>query len=73
MNKNSRDTTGNSYQYIKKSAEQIDLEPHKACLKVLSDCEKILNLILHGRADGIINLKKENFKYFVKSYNVPNI
>lgn len=70
--KNCEDTTGNSYQYIKGYAEQIDLNPHKACLKVLSDCQKILNLILHGRADGVINLKKENFKCFVKSYNFPN-
>jgi len=34
------------------------MNPHKACLKVLSDCEKILNLILHGRADGVKDLQK---------------
>ena len=51
-------TTGNSYRYIKNYAEKIKMSPHKACLKVLADTEKILNLILHGRADGIQNLLK---------------
>lgn len=51
--KNIEDTTGNSYRYIKRYAEKIKMSPHKACLKVLSDTEKILNLILHGSADGI--------------------
>ncbi|MBT3388078.1 MAG: antirestriction protein [Desulfobacula sp.] len=52
------DTTGNSYRYIKKYAEQIKMSPHKACLKVLADTEKILNLILHGRADGVNDFQK---------------
>lgn len=56
--KSAEDTTGNSYRYIKRYAEQIKMEPHKACLKVLSDCEKILNLILHGRADGVKDFQK---------------
>ncbi len=56
--KNTEDTTGNSYRYIKRYAEQIKMDPHKACLKVLSDCEKILNLILHGRADGVKDFQK---------------
>ncbi len=56
--RNSEDTTGNSYRYIKRYAEQIKMSPHKACLKVLSDCQKILNLILHGRVDGIQDLQK---------------
>ena len=56
--RSAEDTTGNSYRYIKKYAEQIKMSPHKACLKVLSDCEKILNLILHGRADGVRDLQK---------------
>ncbi len=52
------DTTGNSFRYIKHYAGKIKMSPHKACLKVLADTEKILNLILHGRADGIQNLQK---------------
>ena len=34
------------------------MNPHKACLKVLADTEKILNLILHGRADGVSDFQK---------------
>ena len=56
--KNIEDTTGNSYRYIKRYAEQVKMNPAKACLRVLSDCEKIINLILHGRADGITEIRK---------------
>ena len=58
VGKSSEDTTGNSYRYIKRYSEQIKMSPHKACLKVLADTEKILNLILHGRVDGVQNLQK---------------
>ena len=58
IGKNAEDTTGNSYRYIKRYAEQIKMNPHKACLKVLADTEKILNLILHGRADGVSDFQK---------------
>ncbi len=50
--KETGDTMGNSYQYIKRYAKQIKVSPHKACLKVLSDTEKILNLIIYGKIDG---------------------
>jgi len=56
--KSAEDTTGNSYRYIKRYAKQIKMSPHKACLKVLSDCEKIINLILHGRAADVRDLQK---------------
>jgi hypothetical protein len=46
VGKQSRDTTGNSYRYIERYAEKIKLSPQAACLKVLSDTEKVLNLIL---------------------------
>ena len=46
VGKQSRDTTGNSYQYIGRYAEKIKLSPQAACLKVMSDTEKVLNLIL---------------------------
>jgi antirestriction protein ArdC len=55
--KSAQDTTGNSYRYIKRYAQQMKMDPHKACLKVLADTEKILNLILHGTADGVENLQ----------------
>ncbi len=56
--KNIEDTTGNSFRYIKHYAQKVNMTPEKACLRVLSGCEKILNLILHGRADGINETQK---------------
>ncbi len=56
--KSIEDTTGNSFRYISHYAKKVKVSPEKACLRVLSDCEKILNLILHGRADGIQDLQK---------------
>jgi antirestriction protein ArdC len=46
VGKQSRDTTGNSYRYIERYAEKINLSPQASCLKVMSDTEKVLNLIL---------------------------
>lgn len=46
------DTTGNSYRYIKSYAEKLNISAHKACLTVLADTEKILNLILYGNRDN---------------------
>ncbi|WP_319405766.1 antirestriction protein [uncultured Desulfosarcina sp.] len=46
VGKQSRDTTGNSYRYIGRYAEKIKLTPQAACLKVMSETEKVLNLIL---------------------------
>jgi len=43
---------GNSYKYIEKYSEKIDMSPYNACLKVMSETEKVLNLILNG-GDGI--------------------
>jgi len=37
---------GNSYQYIERYAESVKLTPWQACLKVISDTEKVLTLIL---------------------------
>jgi len=42
------DTTGNSYRYIERYARGLNMSPYAACLKVLSDTEKVLNLILKG-------------------------
>jgi len=48
VGKSIQDTIGNSYRYIKSYAEKLNISAYKACLTVLSDTEKILNLILHG-------------------------
>ena len=39
---------GNSYRYIEKYAKKINLSPLTACMKVLSEAEQVLNLILKG-------------------------
>lgn len=44
------DTLGYSFRYIEKYAQKLKMTPHAACLKVLSDTEKVLNLILKGDA-----------------------
>jgi hypothetical protein len=50
--KRDRDLMGNSFQYIRRYAEKLQMTPHKACLRVMADTEKVLNLILYG--DGIM-------------------
>ncbi len=52
VGKQRNNTIGNSYKYIEKYAEKIKMSPYKACLKVMSETEKVLNLILKGD-DGI--------------------
>ena len=42
------DTTGNSYFYIERYAEKLKMNSYTACLKVMSETEKVLNLILNG-------------------------
>jgi len=37
---------GNSYRYIERYAKQMDITPHTAVLKVISDVERVLGLIL---------------------------
>lgn len=39
---------GHSYRYIETYAERMGMTPHAACLKVLYETEKVLNLILKG-------------------------
>lgn len=46
VGKTGKDTIGNSYRYIGGYARKLRLTPHKACLKVLGDVEKVLSLIL---------------------------
>lgn len=46
VGKQAKDTTGNSYRYIQSYAEKLKLSPQAACLKVMSETERVLNLIL---------------------------
>lgn len=48
VGKQGNNTIGNSYRYIEKYAEKIKMSPYHACLKVMSETEKVLNLILKG-------------------------
>ena len=48
VGKEANDTFGNSFRYIEKYAEKAKMAPHSACLKVMSQTEKVLNLILKG-------------------------
>jgi hypothetical protein len=42
----SNDTLGNSYKDIKAKADQLGLSPHKACLSVMSDTDRVLKTIM---------------------------
>ena len=55
--KQQKDTFGNSYRYIEKYAEKIKMSSYHACLKVMSETEKVLNLILK-EDDGITHQQK---------------
>jgi rRNA pseudouridine-1189 N-methylase Emg1 (Nep1/Mra1 family) len=57
VGKQSKDTFGNAYKYIKRYAEKAKLSPHSACLRVMSQTEKVLNLILKGE-----EINKEAFR-----------
>ncbi len=50
VGKQSSDTTGNSFNYIERYAKKLKMSPHAACLKVLGETEKVLDLILKGGA-----------------------
>jgi hypothetical protein len=44
------ETLGNSYRYIETYAVKLGISPYTACLRVLADTEKVLNLILKNQA-----------------------
>ncbi|MBW1800236.1 MAG: hypothetical protein JRJ85_05845 [Deltaproteobacteria bacterium] len=46
---------GNNHQYIRHYAEKEGLSPLKACLRGISDVEKVLNLILGDEMDDASN------------------
>ena len=39
---------GNGYRYIEGYADKLKMSPYSACIKVMSEVEKVLNLILKG-------------------------
>ena len=43
---------GNHYRYIRRYADKLKMSVHSACLKVLSDVEKVLYLIIHNNTEG---------------------
>ena len=53
VGKSMDDTTGNSFRYIKHYAERLNMTPVQVCLRVLSDVEAILNLILYSDVSGV--------------------
>jgi antirestriction protein ArdC len=56
VGKDPRDSSGSSYRYIESYAEQAGLSPLAACLKVLSQTEKVLRLILKQEDEVRIRL-----------------
>ncbi len=48
VGKQTNDTFGNSHRYIERYAEILKITPYAACLKVMSETEQVLNLILKG-------------------------
>ena len=48
VGKQTNDTFGNSYKYIERYAKKAKLSPYSACLKALTQTEKVLNLIMKG-------------------------
>ena len=53
VGKRNNDSTGNSFKYIERYAKRIRMSAHTACLKVLGETEKVLNLILKGALNEI--------------------
>ncbi len=39
---------GNSYRYIEGYAERLSITSYTACLKIINEAEKVLNLIMKG-------------------------
>ncbi len=48
VGKSARDTMGNSYRYIETYAQKIRMSAFSACMRVIAETEKVLNLILKG-------------------------
>jgi len=48
VGKDSRDLLGNSYRYIEDYAAKAGVSPLTACIRVMAETEKVINLILKG-------------------------
>ncbi len=53
VGKQATDTIGNSFKYIEKYAGKLDMSPISACMRVMNETEKVINLILKGDDHGI--------------------
>ena len=49
---------GNCFKYIEMYSQKIKMSPYSACIKVMNDVEKVLNLILHGDRDDYQSVDK---------------
>ncbi len=49
---------GNSFRYISRYADKINLSPFSACTKVLNEVEQVLSLILNGNGNGRQSIEK---------------
>lgn len=58
VGKSAEDSTGNSFRYIQNYADKMKMSVHAACLQVMSETEKVLNLILTGYMDNRNSLKE---------------
>jgi len=56
VGRSAEDTIGNSFRYVDNYAKQLKVDVHTACMKVLSDTEKVLNLILKTETEEKGNL-----------------
>jgi len=52
VGKQPADTTGNSYLYIEHYAKRIKMDPYGACLRVMAETEKVLDLVLAGKLEA---------------------
>lgn len=58
VGKSAEDTVGNSYRYIQKYADKLKISPHTACLKVMSETEQVLDIILNGSENDRQSVEK---------------
>ena len=49
---------GNSFRYISRYADKLNLSPLSACTKVLNEVERVLHLILNGNGNGNKSIEK---------------
>ena len=53
VGKQAADSIGNSFKYIERYAEKLNMSPISACMRVMNETEKVINLILKGGEGGI--------------------